>query len=126
MRAILAILLLGEAGLTALWLAGQVPLLGVHGSLVLFLAGLRAGVAAVQFAAGFLWLRRLPPAALFTRWSMLASAVLLTVELGAGLSPTSVFPTFRWPIVAVYGTYALAVAWVGSLIPAPSGPPRPR
>lgn len=110
MRVLFAVLLLGEAALTAVWLAGVIPVLGVYGWSVLGVTTLRAGVAALQSAAGFMWIRRLPPAAMFTQWSLLASALLLTLELGAGWLPTSVFPAFRWPVVAGYWAYAIGVS----------------
>jgi hypothetical protein len=109
MRLVLAVLLLGEAALTAVWLAGRMPMLPVYDSLVLTMVGLRTAVATVQSTAGLMWVRRLPPAPLFTRWALLASAALLTLELGAGLSPTSMFPAFRWPAVAAYWVYAAGV-----------------
>jgi hypothetical protein len=62
---------------------------------------------------------------MFTRWSLLASALVLTLELGAGLSPTSVFPAFRWPMVAAYWAYATVFVLALPFITRSPGPPRP-
>jgi len=40
-------------------------------------------------------------------WVFVASAGLLSLELGARLRPTSVFPAHRWVVVAAYVAYAL-------------------
>ena len=109
MRLLMAVLLLGEAGLTAVWLSGQLSVLGIYGSVELLMTGLRAVVAALLCAAGFMWIRGRTSAPAFTCVALLSSAVLLTLTLGLGLAPTSVFPAFRWPVVMGYWTYALAI-----------------
>ena len=112
MRVPIAVLLLGEAGLSAVRVSGLLPLLAVYDWPVLAMAGLRAAVASAQCAAGFMWLGRRTPAPAFTRGALLASALLLSLEIGAGLLPTSVFPAFRWPIVGAYWVYVLVVILV--------------
>ena len=44
-------------------------------------------------------------------WSLIASAALLTIELGARLSPSSLFPSYRWPVIGAYWAYAIAAWW---------------
>ena len=111
MRMIVAVLLIGEAASTAMWIARILPVLAIYGGVVMVFVGLRAAVAALQCAAGLMALQRRPPAVFFAQWSLLLSAALLTLELGVGVTPTSVFPSYRWPIVGGYWVYVLLVVW---------------
>jgi len=43
---------------------------------------------------------------------LLASAVLLTLEVGLRLAPTNLDPTFTWWVVTAYWMYAIAAQWL--------------
>jgi hypothetical protein len=108
----MAVLLLGEAAGNAVWLFGRLPALGVHGAPVLAILAARGVVTLGQCAVAVLWLRRAAGGWVFVVGALLASAVLLTVELGFGQAPTSVFPAWRWPIVGAYWGYVLGLGAV--------------
>jgi hypothetical protein len=44
--------------------------------------------------------------------ALVISALLLVLEVGFGLSASSIFHSYRWPFVTGYATYALAGAWI--------------
>ena len=122
--ALVALLLIAESLLTVIWCARLVPELVVYPWTVAVLAGVRALVAALQFAAGMMVLRDHPAGRGFARVAFAASAVLLAVELGGNLTPSNVFPSYRWPLVAGYGVYALCAIWLaGRTGPSHSGTP---
>ncbi len=110
MRSILAILLILEALFTGLWVAGLLPTFAVYDWLAIATVVLRGLVGACQFASGWLLLRRLPPADRLAETAFVASAALMTVEVGFGVAPSSLFPEFRWPVVGAYWLYALLAA----------------
>jgi hypothetical protein len=53
-----------------------------------------------------------PGGAALARWAFLTSAVMLTIELSAGLTPTNTFPGHRPPIIAGYWAYAVVGIWL--------------
>lgn len=108
MRRLLAVLLVVEAGLTASWLAGFLAVIGTYGWDVAVLVALRVAIAILQVTAGLMLTGGRLPAAVFARAAWIGSAVLLTVELGLGLAPSNVFPSYRWPLVVAYWIYAAA------------------
>lgn len=112
MRHAVAVLLVVEAATSAMWIARMVPRLDIYGPLVGAFVVLRALAATLQGTAGVMIFAGRPAAVLFGQRGLLLSAVLLTFELGAGVTPTSVFPTWRWPLVAAYWGYALVAVWV--------------
>jgi hypothetical protein len=107
MRLILGLALVAESALTALWITGLLPTLAVYDGLTLTLMALRVLVALLEFAAGAMLLRRQEPARLFARVALLASAPLLTAELGFRLTPSNLFPDYRWPVVGAYWAYVV-------------------
>jgi hypothetical protein len=113
LRVVIAILLIGESLLTGTWIAARLPVLAAYPITVVGLVVLRGLVGAWQFAGGYaLIVRRGHPAGVeIAAWSLIASAVLLTIELGAGLSPSSLFPSYRWPVIGAYWAYAVAAWW---------------
>ena len=125
MRIILAILLMLEATQTGLWVAGLLPTFTVYDWIAIAVIVLRAMVGAFQFASGWLLIRRLPPADRFAESAFLASAALMTVEIGFGVAPSSLFPEFRWPVVGAYWLYALLAASYLRFSPARRSDTRP-
>jgi len=107
-----AVALVVEAAMSAMWIAQIIPRLDTYGPLIGAFVLIRAVTAALQGTAGVMAFAGHPAAVLFGQRALLLSAVLLTFELGAGVTPTSVFPTWRWPLVAAYWAYALAAVWI--------------
>lgn len=112
MARVVAGLLLAEAVMNGMWVARLIPRLHLYGLLVGAFVVLRAAVAALQGTAGMMIVAGRPAAILFGQRALLLSAGLLTFELGARIAPTNLFPSWRWPAVGLYWTYALAAIWV--------------
>lgn len=112
MWAVVALALVAEGLLTALWVAGRLPTLVIYSPLTILIIGVRAIVGALQFASGWMLIRRVPPAAIFAKAALIASATLLTIELGAEITPTNLFPSYRWPVIGVYWVYVGVASWV--------------
>jgi hypothetical protein len=110
-RLVIPALLLLEGVSTGLWIARLVPMLGAYGTATTLLILVRGVVAATQCMAGWLMFDDRPPATPMAIWSLLASAVLITLELGARLAPSDNDPTFRWYVVGAYWVYALGLVW---------------
>jgi hypothetical protein len=113
LRVVIAILLIGESLLTGTWIAARLPVLAAYPITVVGLVVVRGLVGAWQFAGGYVLLVRRghPAGAELAAWSLIASAVLLTIELGAEFSPSSLFPSYRWPVIGAYWAYAIAAWW---------------
>ena len=109
---LLGFLLVAEGTYTVVWLTGLLPTLGWRGGTSVALMAARAIVGALQLTSGWWLSSRQPRAAALARTALLLSAGFTTLELGAGLSPSDLDPTFRWPAVALYWVYALGAAWL--------------
>jgi hypothetical protein len=110
---VLAVLLLAEALGTAFWIAGIVPALAAHDALAVTTVIARGFVGALQLASGSFLLVRRPAAPALAQLALGSSAVLVTLEVGLRFAPSSLDPTYRWPIVIVYWAYALG--WIAVL-----------
>lgn len=110
MIAFLALLLLLEGFWTALWIAGLLPTIGAQSRTVVTVITLRAMVGVAEIMAARFLLARRAGARPLAQMTLIGSATLLTVEIGARLSPTNMDPTYRWPLVAAYWIYAVAVS----------------
>ena len=108
---ILALLLIAEGVWTLVWFTQLMSSLGWRdrSSVVAILA--RVAVGAMQLTTGWGLANRRPSAASFARWVLLLSAVLLTIELGAHVTPSDLDPTWRWPVVVGYWLYVLAAQY---------------
>jgi hypothetical protein len=111
LRGVVAVLLVLEALSSAIRMAGRLPVLVVYPWLTLAVMAIRMGVAVLQLTAGWMLLQDQRRGRALGFWSCLASAALFTFEIGLRFAPTNLFPTYRWPAVGLYWTYALAVAW---------------
>jgi hypothetical protein len=110
-RRLLSFLLIAEGVTTLAWLVQLMPSLGWRDRSSVAIVLARGVVGAMQLTSGW-WLatgRQSAPA--MARAALLVSAALITVELGARMSPTNLDPTFRWPIVGAYWIYAIAAVW---------------
>jgi hypothetical protein len=107
--ALAAALLSSEAVLNGLWLAGKAGRLAMYDPIVWVMLASRGAVTVLQLSAAVMLSRNAPAAVSFARAGWLLSALLVTLEHGARLSPSSLFPVYRWPVVAVYWCYALVL-----------------
>src|SRR5690606_542505 len=112
MRIVLAVLLALEALNSLAWLARIASFVAAYDATVLSVAALRAVVTAVQLMTASLLVRQAPPALTFARAVFVLSALLLVVELGLGLAPSSVPSWWRWQVVSAYAVYAAAAVAV--------------
>lgn len=112
MRALAAIVLVIEGLSTGLTTAARVPSLIAYPVSTLVVIMIRGLLGLLQFASGWIVIRRIDFGARLGRWTILASACLVTLELGAGLAPTSLFHAYRWPAVAAYWVYAAVLIWM--------------
>jgi hypothetical protein len=88
----------------------------VYSWVAVTLMALRFLVALLQFTAAWGLFNRHPLGGVLGLWSFLASAGLLTLELGLRLAPTSLFPTYRWPAVLLYWIYAVSGAYACAIV----------
>lgn len=95
-----------EAANAVLWAARIVSAAAAYDALVLGMVLLRVGVAALQGASAWMLVGRALPAVTFARLAFAASAVLLVLEIGSRLSPSSIQPGLRLPLVVAYVLYA--------------------
>jgi hypothetical protein len=117
---LIAVLLGTESLLTAFWVARLVPALSIYPWSVTVVVACRALVAAVQFSASLMLRRRHAAGRLFARTALLASALLLAIELGARVAPSNLFPSYRWPVIVGYAVYALLATWLLRTPPRPT------
>jgi len=108
LRTFLAVLLAIEALNTLLWSARILSVAAAYDAVVLLMVLLRVVVAAGQGMAAWLLAGREPAAVPLARLAFVASAVLLVLEVGFRLSPSSVPPGLRGPLVAAYCLYVLS------------------
>jgi hypothetical protein len=110
---VIALLLIVEGLSSGLRTVQRLPVLIHYPGLTPGVVLLRAAVAVAQFTGGWTLLAGRPFGPTAATWVYVASAVLVTLEIGIGLAPTSLFPAYRWPAVALYWLYALsAAAWL--------------
>lgn len=108
---LLGALLLIDGLSSGLRIARLVSVLVIYPPIVGVLVAARALVASVLVAGGALLLQRRPAAWTIAQAALVASAALVVLETGLALVPTSLFPVYRWPAVALYGVYAVSAAW---------------
>jgi hypothetical protein len=87
-----------------------VPALGVYPSVTVAMIGMRGALGVLQFASGWMLIRNSGPGRPPAYLSLLASAALITLELGFDLAPSNLFHTYHWPVVIAYWIYALTAA----------------
>ncbi|MEO8482842.1 MAG: hypothetical protein ABI634_11570 [Acidobacteriota bacterium] len=112
MRTVLMVVFGFEALLGIQRLAGFLPVAAAYDGTVWAMTGLRALVTLGQGITAMLLSRRAAQARPLGRAVVLASAVLLTLEIGLRLAPSSLAPGTREPVLATYWLYAAAVVWV--------------
>jgi len=107
LRALFVVLLVVEALNALLWAARIVSAAAAYDTVVLVMVLFRVLVSALQGVSAWLLAGRALPAVALARLAFALSAVLLVLEIGFRLSPSSVQPGLRLPIVAAYAAYAL-------------------
>ena len=106
MTNLIAVPLLLEGALTVIWVTRLLSTLAVYGGLTLALIGVRGLVGAMQLTSGVWLLSNRLAAPTLAAASLVASALLLVVEVGLRQSPSNLDPTFRWQFVIAYALYA--------------------
>jgi hypothetical protein len=109
-RVLIAVLLVAEGLSTGVSGVTRIQSIAIYPAVTVALIVVRMFVGVLQFAAGWMLLGRSEPGRLFARVALVASACLLTLELGFDLAPTNVFHTYHWPIVAAYWAYVVIAA----------------
>ena len=111
-RKVIAVLMLLEVGINALWIAEVLPSIAVRDAMTWALILVRGVLTALEFtAATNLWQGSAAASALARR-VLAASAALMLLETGFRLAPTNLDPTFKWWVTGAYWVYMLAAGWV--------------
>jgi len=100
-----------EALLGAETLARFVMVAPSYDASVWLMTALRGLVTLGQGMAVMLLGRRAPPSRVFGRAVVVASAVVLTLEIGARLAPSNLPRGTRGPVLAAYSAYAICGFW---------------
>lgn len=101
-----------EGTLTVAWLTSLLSTIGIYDATTQLVIGARGVVGTLQLTSAWLLMAGRLPARVFATWAFALSAILIVLELGARLSPSNLDPAFRWPVVAIYGVYALTMIWL--------------
>ena len=107
-RYVLGPLLMIEALVTSVWIARHLSGLMARDGVTIAVVAARALVGALALVSGMWLIERRPIAVATARLTLVASAVLTTLELGWRLAPSNLDPAWRWPVVAASWIYALA------------------
>jgi len=111
MRVVIAGLMMLEGVASGLRLARFMSALRIYPPLTIGLLVVRTGIGALLVSAGLMVLQRHPAGPVLARRGLIASAAFAALEVGFGFVPTSIFPTYRWPAVALYWCYAAGAIW---------------
>lgn len=106
LRMALAVLLAIEALNSVLWAARILSAAPAYDVVVLFMVLLRVAVSALQGVGAWMLTGNALPAFTFARLAFTLAAVLLVFEIGFRLSPSSIQPGLRLPVVVAYVLYA--------------------
>jgi len=111
-RIVFAVMLMLEGFSSGMRLLQFIPVFVVYSWFTVTLLLVRGGVGVLQFAGGWSLLQKAPVGPRLGRTALVVSAVLTMFEIGFRMTPTSLFPSYRWPFVAAYWLYALVGVWV--------------
>lgn len=106
LRTALAVLLAVEALNSTLWAARIISAAPVYDAVVLLMVLLRVALSGLQGVSAWMLTGGAPPALTFARLAFALSAMLLVFEIGFRLSPSSIQPGLRLPVIAAYILYA--------------------
>lgn len=112
-RAVLAPLLIAEALLTSVWIARHLPGMTSRAPITIAIITSRALVGTLGLMSGMWLIERRRIGAAVARVTLVASALLTTLELGWRLAPSNLDPAWRWPAVA--GAWMYACVWLLAL-----------
>jgi hypothetical protein len=116
LRTALAVLLAVEALNALLWAARILSAAPAYDAVVLLMVLLRVAVSALQGASAWMLTGGALPAFTFARFAFALPAVLLVFEIGFRLSPSSIQPGLRLPVVVAYILYASSCIRILALI----------
>lgn len=105
-------LLIVEALWTVMRIASLLPTMAAYDPIAVALIAARALVGAVQLFSGWSLPSRRPQATVLARASLLASAILHTLEAGLQLAPSGIYVFWRGQFVAGYWAYATLATWM--------------
>ncbi len=106
-------MLLGLEALAGLQgLTRFISIAAAYDATVWLMTALRAIVTVLQGTAAWTLWQALPPGSLFARVAVVSSAVVLTLEIGARLAPSSLPPGTRGPVIVGYWIYAAVIVIV--------------
>lgn len=112
MRRAIGLVMMAEGLETGVDTAVLLPGIGVYDGPALALLTLRALVGVALFSAGWILYGRREIPMRAAAATLVLSAALRTIELGARVTPTNLFPSYRWAAIGLYWGYALAAASV--------------
>ncbi len=104
-------LLLADALSAAVGVATLLPGLAMHAAPVIARIVLRAGAGMLEGAGGFRLLNGRASGAALGRAGSLVAALYVTLGIGFRLAPSSLDPSLRLPMVALYWLFA-AIVWL--------------
>jgi hypothetical protein len=116
LRMALAVLLAVEALNSVLWAARILSAAPAYDAVVLFMVLLRVAVSTLQGVGAWMLTADALPAFTFARLAFALAAVLLVFEIGFRLSPSSIQPGLRLPVVVAYILYASSCVRVLALV----------
>lgn len=88
------------------WIARILSVAAIYDVGVFVMVAVRAAVTALQAQAGLRLWQRAAIGGRLAELGFISSALLLVLEVGFVLAPSSIFPDLRWYVVAIYGLYA--------------------
>jgi hypothetical protein len=106
LRFLIAALLALEGLSTGVATVSRAQTLPVYPALTVAIILARAGVGVAQFGSAWMLASNHEAGRAFARAVLLASACLVTLELGFDLTPSSLFPAYHRAVVAGYWIYA--------------------
>lgn len=96
--------------MTSAWIARHLPGLTSRAGVTIVIVAARAIVGALGLVSGMWLIERRPIAIVTARVTLVASAVLTTLELGWRLAPSNLDPAWRVPFIA--GSWIYALVWL--------------
>jgi len=95
---------------TSVWIARHLSGLMARDAVTIAVVAARGLVGALALVSGMWLIERRPIAIVSARVTLVASAVLTTLELGWRLAPSNLDPAWRWPVGA--GSWIYAALWL--------------
>ena len=111
LRNVVAFLLILQAAITSVWVAGHLSGLGGYDAIVIVAFVARAMVGALQLMSGWWLLDNRSIAFTLARVALVSSALLTTIELGWRIASTNLDHAWRTPAIIGEWIYAAIALW---------------